>query len=263
MTAIRIEARPARFGRATRGRWPALVALGVVAVLGATGARADAEAEAPLATLAAPVKGDAASCGFDECAMGNLIAEAMLAHAASEADGSGPPRIAVAIVPADAIAGPLAAGPVARADLRAVLPEAARLVRFDLTGAELLAALEQGASGPGPLLQVAGLRYAFDPDLPAGQRVSEVRLWRPAGTVMVRHGNEWNLMHQSARWLRLDPAARYLVVATDALRREMAGFGMPASEPAQDGPPLLDVVAAYLRMRATDAPLLDGRITRR
>ncbi|WP_238536505.1 bifunctional metallophosphatase/5'-nucleotidase [Stigmatella aurantiaca] len=85
----------------------------------------------------------------------------------------------VVLVNAGAIRGDtiFPAGPLTRRDLLAIFPFRDELVRLDVTGATLLAALENGVSKsaedpePGRFPQVSGLRFSFDPSLPRGQRV--------------------------------------------------------------------------------------------
>jgi 5'-nucleotidase / UDP-sugar diphosphatase len=244
--------------------WPGLA--GAVAAAGLCGAPLARAETAP--EVAAFVEGGE-RCGREDCPLGILVAEAMRAHLlATEAEAAAGPAapteprgtaggIVVALVPASALGEGLEAGAVTAE----ALPGAERLVEVEVSGAALLAALEAGAatigSEPPRLLQVAGMRYALDPAAPPGQRV-DARVWRDAGSEFIRHGNEWNVMRRSARWMRLDPEARYRVATTAALVGGLDGFAVP--DGAAEGPPLTEVVAAYLRAQAPYAPVSDGRI---
>jgi 5'-nucleotidase / UDP-sugar diphosphatase len=246
-------------------RWSLLAATLGTSLLGAPLARAETAPE-----VAAFVVGGE-RCGREDCPLGILVAEAMRAHLlATEAEAAAGPAapteprgtaggIVAALVPASALGEGLEAGVLTAEALAAALPGAERLVEVEVTGAALLAALEAGAASDGEprLLQVAGMRYALDPAAPPGQRV-EARVWRDAGSEFIRHGNEWNVMRRSARWMRLDPEARYRVATTAALVGGPDGFAVP--DGAAEGPPLTEVVAAYLRAQAPYAPVSDGRI---
>jgi 5'-nucleotidase len=101
-----------------------------------------------------------------ESAMGNLIADAQ--RAAVNAD--------VALMNLGGIRADLDAGPVTWGELFTVQPFANEVTRMELTGAELLALLEEqwSPSGKAKILQVSGLRITYDPERPAGKRIVEV-----------------------------------------------------------------------------------------
>ena len=85
------------------------------------------------------------------------------------------------------------------------------LVVGDLTGKQLLGALEHGASGyengAGRFLQVAGLTYSVEPAKPVGQRVSAVSVRTKAGG-----------------WEPLRPEAVYRVATVDYAAEGGDGF---------------------------------------
>ena len=81
-----------------------------------------------------------------------------------------------------------------------------RNVRFEFQGAEGTGC--QVEEGAGRFLQVAGLKYTFDPKAPAGSRVSDV---------MVGAGDTW---------APIDPAATYKVVSNNYVRTGGDGFSM-------------------------------------
>lgn len=70
------------------------------------------------------------------------------------------------------------AGDLTRRTIVDVLPFPNRTVKIEVTGATLREAIELGVStvadGHGRFPQVSGLRYAYDPDAPAGERVTEI-----------------------------------------------------------------------------------------
>jgi 5'-nucleotidase len=132
-----------------------------------------------------------------------------------------------------------------------VLPFQNTLSTFEVTGETIVAALENGVSqveeGAGRFPQVAGLKYTFDPALPAGARVSDV---------MVRNGDGW---------APIDPAATYGAVSNNYVRGGGDGYKMfvDAANAYDFGPDLADVTAEYLAKNSPFVPMLDGRITRK
>jgi 5'-nucleotidase / UDP-sugar diphosphatase len=117
----------------------------------------------PEATRRRPIAATAAAftnqgCLTGECALGNLIAEAMLAAA---------PTAEIAIHNGGGLRAGLPAGPVSLGDLLTVMPFGNTVATVLLRGADLMAALENGLSrAPAPsgrFPQVAGLRFRWDP----------------------------------------------------------------------------------------------------
>ena len=102
-------------------------------------------------------------------------------------------------------------GVVTMGDLLTTMPFDNTLVVGDLTGKQLLGALEHGASGyengAGRFLQVAGLTYSVEPAKPVGQRVSAVSVRTKAGG-----------------WEPLRPEAVYRVATVDYAAEGGDGF---------------------------------------
>lgn len=199
----------------------------------------------PVSESTAPIEGDRTVCRQVECSMGNLVAEAMLARVADQG-------VTIAIQNGGGLRASIDAGTITMGEVLAVLPFQNSLSTFQLTGAHVVAALENGASqveeGAGRFAQVAGLKYTFDPALPAGSRVSDV------------------MVQVNGEWVPIDPAATYGVVSNDFLRAGGDGFRMfrnNAMNAYDFGPDLADVVAAYLQENQPYTPFTDGRITRR
>lgn len=184
-------------------------------------------------------------CRQMECAMGNLVAEAMLDRVKDQG-------ISIAIANGGGLRASIDAGPVTMGEVLTVLPFQNTLSTFEAKGTTILAALENGVSaveeGEGRFPQVAGLKYTFDPAKPAGSRVSEVQVATSVG------------------WKPLEPGATYGVVTNNFVRGGGDGYKMFATEGmnAYDfGPDLADVTAEYLATHAPYAAALDGRITRK
>ncbi|TMM55362.1 bifunctional metallophosphatase/5'-nucleotidase [Sulfitobacter sabulilitoris] len=185
-----------------------------------------------------PIGGDRAVCRAQACEMGILIADAMLARVADQG-------IQVAIQNGGGIRASIDAGEVTMGEVLTVLPFQNTLSTFQVSGATLVEALENGVSqieeGAGRFPQVAGMSYAFDAAQPVGSRVSDVMVGGAP----------------------IDMAAIYGVVSNNYVRNGGDGYAMfKTAENAYDfGPDLADVTAEYLAQNAPYAPFVDGRIT--
>ena len=196
-----------------------------------------------VAEAAAEIDGDRGNCRAKECAMGNLVADAMLARVVDQG-------VSIAIQNGGGLRASIDAGPVTMGEVYTVLPFQNTLSTFEAKGATIVKALENGASqleeGAGRFTQVAGLKYTLDPAQPAGSRISEV---------MVKAGDGW---------AAIDPEAVYGVVTNDYVRKGGDGYKMFDAEGmnAYDyGPDLAEVTADYLAAQGPYTPYLDGRIT--
>lgn len=144
----------------------------------------------------------------------------------------------------------LRAGPVTMGDVLTVLPFQNTISIFDLRGADLVAALEHGVArveeGSGAFLQVAGLRYAWDPARPPGNRLLRAEM---------RTGD--------STWQPVDPGQTYRVVTNDFLRTGGDGFQMLATaaiDPVDFGPGVEDAVVQWVARNGSVAIRADGRI---
>ena len=103
--------------------------------------------------------------------MGNLVADAMLARVADQG-------IEVAIQNSGGLRSSIDAGEVTMGEVLAVLPFQNTLSTFQVTGAALVEALENGVSQidevAGRFPQVAGMTFTVDPSADAGSRISDV-----------------------------------------------------------------------------------------
>lgn len=185
---------------------------------------------------------DATRCRKQECSMGNLVTDAMLDRVKSQG-------IDIAIENGGGLRASIGAGDVTRGDVLTVLPFQNTLATFQLTGAEVIAALENGLSrlddGGGRFPQVAGLRYSFDKTRPAGKRVVAVQV------------------KQDGTFRPLDPAKIYGIVSNNYMRAGGDGYAVFAQHGAKAydyGPNLEDVVSDYLTHRAGYKPYFDGRV---
>ncbi|MGA0541226.1 bifunctional metallophosphatase/5'-nucleotidase [Neotabrizicola sp. VNH66] len=189
------------------------------------------------------IEGNRDVCRQVECSMGNLVADAMLARVADQG-------VTIALANSGGLRASIDAGEVTMGEVLTVLPFQNTLSTFEVTGAGIVEALENGASQyeekAGRFLQVAGLKYTVDPAAPAGSRISDV---------MVLVGGD--------AWAPIDPATAYLVVSNNYVRQGGDGFASFVNAPkAYDyGPDLADVVAEYMAANGPYQPYTDGRIT--
>lgn len=183
------------------------------------------------------IEGGRDICRAGECAMGNLVADAMLARVADQG-------IDVAIANSGGLRASIDAGDVTMGEVLTVLPFQNTLSTFQVSGAQLMEALENGVSqieeGAGRFPQVAGMTFTFDASQPAGSRVSDVMI---AGQP-------------------LEPEKTYGVVSNNYVRNGGDGYAMfKEAENAYDfGPDLADVTAEFLAQNAPYKPYTDGRI---
>ena len=210
-----------------------------------------AELAAPLAELKAQVVGDAAdaingertACRTTECPMGNLVADAML----DRVRGQG---IQVAIQNGGGLRASIDAGPVTMGEVLTVLPFQNTVATFQLKGADLVTALENGVSrvegGGGRFPQVSGMKFTWTRAQPADDgRVRSVEIF------------------EDGSWQPLDPDRVYGVVSNDYMRRGGDGYAVFADKAmnAYDfGPGLEQVVVDYLGGNNPYKPYRDGRI---
>jgi 5'-nucleotidase len=192
----------------------------------------------PVGTLPAALSN--AECRRGECALGNLVAEAMLAVV---------PGAEVAITNGGGLRAGLPDGQVTLGDVLTVLPFGNMVAVMGLRGADLVAAIEhglsQGAGTAGRFPQVAGLRFAWDPTAPPGSRVRGVQVAQGPGFAPV------------------DPGRVYRVVTNDFMRKGGDGYVMfrdRALDPYDTGPVLDEVVAEAIRAGRLRGVAADGRI---
>ena len=192
----------------------------------------------------AAIQGDRNVCRVQECEMGNLVADAQLDRVADQG-------VTISIANSGGLRASIDAGEITMGEALTVLPFSNTLATFQLSGADLVASLENGVSQieevAGRFPQVAGLKYTFDKSKPVGERISDV---------LVKDGDNW---------VAIDPAATYGVVTNNYVRGGGDGyelFGTKAQNAYDFGPPLERVLADFIaKQGGTYTPYLDGRIT--
>ncbi|WP_299153436.1 5'-nucleotidase C-terminal domain-containing protein [uncultured Tateyamaria sp.] len=191
-----------------------------------------------VAEAADVIEGGRDTCRAQECAMGSLIADAMLARVADQG-------VEIAIQNGGGIRASIDAGPVTMGEVLTVLPFQNTLSTFEVSGEAIVAALENGVGqiedGAGRFPQVAGMSYAFDASKPAGERISDVMVGGAP----------------------IDKAKVYGVVSNNYVRNGGDGYAMfkDAANAYDFGPDLADVTAEYLAEQGPFTPYTDGRIT--
>ena len=191
------------------------------------------------------VDGSRESCRAMECQMGDLVADAML----DRVQGQG---VTIAIQNGGGLRASMGGGKVTMGDVLAVLPFQNTLSTFNLTGAGVVAALENGVSqveeGAGRFPQVAGLRFSWDPSVaPMEGRIKSVEVT------------------DGENWIPIDPAKVYAVATNNFMRNGGDGYAVFRDEGtnAYDfGPGLEDVLADYLAAHPDYVPGGSGRITK-
>ena len=189
------------------------------------------------------IDGSREVCRVQECSMGNLVADAMVDRVKDQG-------ITIAIQNGGGLRASIDGGVVTMGEVLTVLPFQNTLATFQLKGADIVAALENGLGqieeGAGRFPQVSGLKYSFDKSKPAGSRVISVE---------VKEGDAF---------VPLDPAKTYGVATNNYMRAGGDGYKIFATggTNAYDyGPGLETVVAEYIAKNSPYKPYTDGRIT--
>jgi 5'-nucleotidase / UDP-sugar diphosphatase len=182
-----------------------------------------------------------ASVRSGETAFGNLVTDAM--RAATESD--------VAVTNGGGIRGDKqypGGTKLARKDVLTELPFGNKTVKLEVTGAQLLEALETGVSQvektKGRFAQVSGLIFTYDAAKPAGSRVTGVKVGGAA----------------------LDKAKTYTLATNDFMARGGDGYGVFRSAKiligAKSGTLMATQVINHIAGAGNIAPKIEGRITR-
>ena len=197
-----------------------------------------------IGSTTAKLEGAREVCRVEECSMGNLLADAILDRVADQG-------ATIAFQNGGGIRASIDAGEITVGDVLTVLPFSNTLATVQVSGADVIEALENGVSdienGAGRFAQVAGLKYTYTLANPAGDRVSDVLVKGEGDT-----------------WVPIDEDATYTVVTNNYVRGGGDGFGTFAEgeNPYDFGPPLEQVVAEYIaKLGGEYTPYTDGRIT--
>ncbi|TPL72935.1 bifunctional UDP-sugar hydrolase/5'-nucleotidase [Mesorhizobium sp. B2-3-15] len=190
------------------------------------------------------IDGSRESCRAKECAMGNLVSDAIL----DRVKGQG---VEIVISNGGGLRASIDKGTVTMGEVLTVLPFQNTLATFQISGKDLVAGLEGGLSqiedGAGRFPQVAGLKYSFDKSVaPNAGRVKSVEVM------------------ENGAWTPISPTKDYLVATNNYVRQGGDGykvFAEKAKNAYDYGPGLEQVMADYLGAHRPYTPKLDGRIT--
>ena len=197
------------------------------------------ELDVEIGTTANELDSRRATIRGKEAAIGNLIADAL--RAATGAD--------VAVTNGGGIRANKVYPPgtmLTRRDILSELPFGNKTVVLQLTGRDVLAALENGLSkieeGAGRFPHVAGLSVRYDPTRPAGERVLEV----------------------SRGGVALDPDATLTLATNDYMGNGGDGYDVFEDKvrlvDAYAGTLMANQVIEYIAARGSVAPVVEGRL---
>lgn len=169
-----------------------------------------------------------------ETNLGNLITDAMRMSTGAD----------VAFTNGGGIRASIDVGDITVNEILTSFPFTNTLAVIEVTGAELLAAIEHGVkdypAAAGQFPHVSGMKYTFDAGKPAGSRVT-----------MVMIGDE-----------ALDPAKTYKVVTNDFMAIGGDGYTMFSNKPfVGEGGLLSDVLIEYVEANVEISPAVEGRVT--
>ena len=198
-----------------------------------------------------PLQGGHPFCSVTECALGNLITDALREHTGAQ----------IAYINGNGFFGDVAVGDITLNDLAVIHPYNDIIETFHLSGADLVAVLEQAVMNvtlndagqisrdvaSGAFLQLSGARYSADPAREPGSRVISVEVLNAAG-----------------EYEALDPAAIYTVSGNDYIRKGGEGHSVLAgkafdiqADEYKDYLLTLDYIEAHNPV----SPATEGRIT--
>jgi len=169
-----------------------------------------------------------------ETNLGDLVADIMRERANAD----------LAIQNGGGIRASIPEGSITVGDVFTVLPFDNYLIALQMTGEEILEALENGVSKveetAGRFPQVSGLTFTFDPSKPAGERVSEVKV--------------------NGEPLELDK--KYIVATNDFMAAGGDDYASLKEAPMTlvTGELLRDVAVNYIKEMGEVAPEVEGRI---
>jgi 5'-nucleotidase len=141
----------------------------------------------------------------------------------------------------------LKSGPITLRDLYMALPFDNRMVLIEVTGQQLIEALENGVSlsgkRAGRFPQVSGISFTFDPQQPSGARVIDVKIGGEA----------------------VEPGRFYTLATVDFLARrgEIDGYAFQSLPILKEGGDLNEVIIKHLEAMGPIKTRVDGRIVQR
>lgn len=215
----------------------------MVALVGEFSAEVDVLRNTVVGEAGVELVGERSVCRVEECNMGNLMTDVMRMTTGAQ----------IAITNGGGIRASIAPGQVTVSDVINVFPFGNTMATFEITGADFIAALENGVSQvenvAGRFPQVSGMRYSWDGSMEAGSRIVSVEV----------------LNAETGEYEPLDPEAIYSVVTNDYMRRGGDGYAVfeeKAIDPYDAGTPLDQALIAYFAEHSPVTAEVEGRITR-
>ncbi len=188
--------------------------------------------------------GDRVKMRTGETALGNLIADAILAKTQGD-------RVQVALINAGGIRSSLPLGNITMGNVLEALPFGNTITRVELTGQQLIEALESGVSKAeqeeGRFPQVAGMRFVWNAKFPVGKRVTKVEVKDASGKFQL-----------------LNPRAIYKVATNNFLASGGDGYRVFAESKnlLETGYLLSDAIAEYITANSPLHVTTENRIVR-
>jgi 2',3'-cyclic-nucleotide 2'-phosphodiesterase (5'-nucleotidase family) len=179
-----------------------------------------------------------------ETNLGNLVADSMLSRASRSGAG-------IVIITGGGIRDSIPAGEISLAQIKSILPFDNYLVAFDISGRQILEALENGVSQvetlQGRFPQVAGLKFVWDPAAKPGSRIISAEVKKAGG------------------FETLDPAATYRIATIQYLYQGGDGYSMFSQGANYVNLGYIDneVLAEYVAANSPINPRVEGRIISR
>lgn len=199
------------------------------------------------ATANVVLNGERADVRTKETNLGDLVADAMLAKARAT-DSDTKPK--VAITNGGGVRASIQTGDITYGEVLTVLPFGNTLARTDITGAQLIAALENGVgqveTAQGRFPQIAGFRFSYIVSRAPGSRVQSVEI------------------EINGKYVPLDLKATYRVITNNFMLTGGDGYATFAQgqNPLDIGFVLNDVVVEYFASKTpiTADSVVMGRI---
>jgi 5'-nucleotidase len=201
------------------------------------------------ATTEVLLVGDRTVCRVEECNLGNLIADALRAETGAQ----------IAIMNGGGIRANIEPGEITLGEVLTVHPFGNLISTFSATGADVVAALENGVSGlvvenglvkragaPGRFPQVSGLRFTADPTQEPGSRIVSVEV-----------------MGEDGEYAPIDLEAVYSLATISFIRTGGDGYSMFAENainPYDFGRVDYEATRDYLAANTPITAQVEGRI---
>lgn len=158
------------------------------------------------------------TCRFNECNLGNFIADSMVISYANRYRGSSWTDASIAFIQGGGIRAGKTPGNVTVYELTSMLPYNTGLMVISVTGNELVLALERSVerysleTGNGEFLQMSGVHVTYNLSKPSGSRVESVQTLCTECSV--------------PRFFDLDKSRTYKVIISSFLNEGGDGFDM-------------------------------------